>query len=148
MYNLDRLVSKNLVDGLPTLKFEKDRVCDACQKGKQIKIVSLELLHMDLFGPSRTMNIGGNYYGLAIVDDYSRFTWTLFILTNDHAFTVFKELAKVSQNENNNHIYVIKFDHGREFQNERFKHFCNKHGTKHNFPLQEPHSKNGVVEEK
>jgi len=25
------------------------------------------------------MSIGGNYYGLVVVDDYSRFTWTLFI---------------------------------------------------------------------
>ena len=32
----------------------------------------LELLHMDLFGPSRTMSLGGNYYALVIVDDFSR----------------------------------------------------------------------------
>ena len=33
----------------------------------------LELLHMDLFGPSRTTSLGGNYYALVIVDDFSRF---------------------------------------------------------------------------
>jgi len=88
---------------------------------------------MDLFGPSPTMSIGGNYYELVIVDDYCRFTWTLFIVAKDHAFTSFKQLAKVLKNENNCHIFVIKFDHGGEFQNERFEHFCNKHGIKHNF---------------
>jgi len=52
-----------LVEGLPKLKFQKDRVCEASQKGKQTKVsfkaknvVSterpLEMLHMDLFGPS------------------------------------------------------------------------------------------------
>jgi len=50
----------------------------------------IELLHMDLFGPSYTKSIGGNYYGLVIVDDFSRFTWTLFIVAKDHAFTAFK----------------------------------------------------------
>jgi len=70
---------------LPKLKFEKDHICEACQKGKQVKnsfkiknVVSslkpIELLHMDLFGPSRTMSFGGNYYALVIVDDFSRFT--------------------------------------------------------------------------
>jgi len=87
--------------GLPKLKFEKDHICEACKKGKQIKhyfklknIVStskpLELLHMDLFGPSRTMSLGGNYYALVIVDDISRFTWTLFLESKSDAFYALK----------------------------------------------------------
>jgi hypothetical protein len=34
----------------------------------------LEMLHMDLFGPISYISIGGNKYGLVIVDDYSCFT--------------------------------------------------------------------------
>jgi len=71
---------------------KKNKLCEACQKGKQVKnsfhsknIIStskpLELLHIDLLGSSRTMSLDGNYYGLVIVDDYSRFTWTLFLKT-------------------------------------------------------------------
>ena len=37
MDNLNRLISKDLVVGLPKLKFEKDKLRDACQKGKQTK---------------------------------------------------------------------------------------------------------------
>jgi hypothetical protein len=29
---------------------------------------------MDLFGPVAYLSLGGNKYGLVIVDDYSRFT--------------------------------------------------------------------------
>jgi len=152
MHHPDRLVSKNLVNGLPTLKYEKDRICEVCQKGKQNKNVfksknfvsttrPLELLRMDLFGPSCTMSLGGNYYGLVIVDDFSRFNWTLFIVSKDHAFTTFKHLARVLENENNCHISSIKSDHGGEFENERFENFCNKHDIKHNFPLQEHHNR-------
>ena len=53
----------------------------------------LQLLHMDLFGPSRTMSFGGNYYALVIVDDYSRFTWTLFLTHKRYVFHAFKKLA-------------------------------------------------------
>lgn len=71
---LNKLTSKDLVIGLPKIKFSKDHLCDACQMGKQTRvsfksknIVStsrpLEVLHMDLFSPLRTKNIGGDYYG-------------------------------------------------------------------------------------
>ena len=70
MNHLNKLIPKDLVIGLPKLKFEKNHICEACQKGKQVKnsfkiknVVSslkpLELLHMDLFGPSRTVSLGG-----------------------------------------------------------------------------------------
>jgi len=86
MNHLNKLISRDLVIGLPKLKFERDHIFEACQKGKQVKssfkiknVVSslkpLELLHMDLFGTSRTMSLGGNYYALVIVDDFSRYTW-------------------------------------------------------------------------
>jgi len=76
------------------------------------------MLHMDLFGPSHTMSLGGNYYELVIVDDFSRFTWTLFIASKAYSFIAFKHLAKILENENNCHITSIKFDHGGEFQNQ------------------------------
>jgi len=34
MHHFNQLNRKQLVEGLPKLKFEKDRVCEACQKGK------------------------------------------------------------------------------------------------------------------
>ena len=37
MDHLNRLILNDLVVGLPKLKFEKDKLCDACQKGKQTR---------------------------------------------------------------------------------------------------------------
>ncbi|GJY55752.1 retrovirus-related pol polyprotein from transposon TNT 1-94 [Tanacetum coccineum] len=79
---IQSLASKELVRNLPKLKFDQ-HFCDACKMGKQAhvshkakNIVSttrcLELLHMDLFGPSAVRSYGGNRYTLVIVDDYSR----------------------------------------------------------------------------
>nr|GEW51863.1 hypothetical protein [Tanacetum cinerariifolium] len=74
--------------GLPKLKFEKDHLCSACAMGKSTKKShkpksedtnqeKLYLLHMDLCGPMRIESVNGKKYILVIVDDYSRFTWTL-----------------------------------------------------------------------
>jgi len=159
MHHLNRIASKDLVIGLPKLKFERNKLCEACQMGKQTKssfkpinVVSttrpLELLHMDLFDPSRTISLGGNYYGLVIIDDYSRFTWTFFIVTKDETYHLFKNFAKVVQNEKNNSIASIKSDHGREFQNEKCDRFCSKLRIKHNFSTPRTPQQNGVVERK
>ncbi|GKB96503.1 retrovirus-related pol polyprotein from transposon TNT 1-94, partial [Tanacetum coccineum] len=43
----------------------------------------LNLLHMDLCGPMRVASINGKKYILVIVDDYSRYTWTLFLRSKD-----------------------------------------------------------------
>ena len=80
MKTLSKLVKNDLVIGLPKLKFDKDKICDACQFGKQVKnffksknLVStsrpLVLLHVDLFGPMDVISMGGKSYGFVIVDD-------------------------------------------------------------------------------
>ncbi|GJX66331.1 retrovirus-related pol polyprotein from transposon TNT 1-94 [Tanacetum coccineum] len=79
---IQSLSSKELVRNLPKLKYDK-HFFDACKIGKQAhtshkakNMVStkscLELLHMDLYGPSAIKSFGGNLYTLVIVDDYSR----------------------------------------------------------------------------
>ena len=37
MHHLNRIASKDLVIGLPKLKFERNKLCEACQKVKQTK---------------------------------------------------------------------------------------------------------------
>ena len=40
---------------------------------------------MDLCGPMRVQSKGGNRYIFVLVDDYTRFTWTLFLKSKDQA---------------------------------------------------------------
>ncbi|GJS25074.1 retrovirus-related pol polyprotein from transposon TNT 1-94 [Tanacetum coccineum] len=59
---------------------ELKKLIEKC-KGKSVETQSkerLNLLHMDLCGPMRVASINGKKYILVIVDDYSRYTWTLF----------------------------------------------------------------------
>ncbi|GJT40008.1 retrovirus-related pol polyprotein from transposon TNT 1-94 [Tanacetum coccineum] len=67
---INDLARKDLVRGLPRLKFEKDHLCSACQLGKSKKhthkpktektnLEVLNTLHMDLCGPMRVQTING-----------------------------------------------------------------------------------------
>ena len=48
---------------------------------------------MDLCGPMRMQSHSGKRYVFVIVNDYSRFTWTLFLATKDEAFYEFVSFA-------------------------------------------------------
>ena len=82
---ISQLNEDELVRGFHKINFHKEKVCETCQMGKQIKnsfknknFISttrhLELLHMDLFGPSKTPSLGEKSYAYVIVDDFSRYT--------------------------------------------------------------------------
>ncbi|GJS35677.1 retrovirus-related pol polyprotein from transposon TNT 1-94 [Tanacetum coccineum] len=156
---IQSLASKELVRNLPKLKFDQ-HFCDACKMGKQAhashkakNIVSttrcLELLHMDLFGPSAVRSYGGNRYTLVIVDDYSRYTWTRFLKDKTEAFDQFEIFSRKIQNQLGCSIVSIRTDHGREFDNEvQFGEFCNANGITHNFSAPRTPQSNGVVERK
>ena len=155
---LNRLSSKKLVRGLPKLKYVKTQVCDACQLGKQIqsshkakKVVSttksLELLHLDLFGPESYKSIRGKQYGFVIVDDYTRFTWVLFLRTKDSAFEEFEKLIKVLENKLNTKLVSIRSDRGGEFKKD-FVTYCEERGITHEFSAPRTPQQNGVVERK
>ena len=120
------MIKNNLIIGIPSISFEEDKICNAWQLGKQSRnsfkpknIVSssrpLELLHIDLFGPTRTTSLGGKKYGLVIVDDYSRYTWVLFLAHKNETFTAFLKFYKRASNKKNTTIILIRSDHSSEF---------------------------------
>nr|GEV73489.1 Gag-Pol polyprotein [Tanacetum cinerariifolium] len=59
----------------------------------------LNFLHMDLCGPMRVASINRKKYILVIVDDYSRYTWTLFLRSKDETPEVLNDfLTMIKRN--------------------------------------------------
>ncbi|KAH9703924.1 hypothetical protein KPL70_011269 [Citrus sinensis] len=83
---------------------------------------------------------------MKIVDDYSRYTWVLFLANKDDALDAFKVLCKKLQNEKGHGIVCIRSDHGGEFENHAFESFCNNLGIEHQFSSPRTPQQNGVVE--
>ena len=83
-----------------------------------------------------------------IVNDYSRYTWVLFLANKDDALDAFKVLCKKIQNEKGYGIACIGSDHGGEFENYAFETFCNNLGIVHNFHHLELHNKMELLRER
>ena len=159
MRNLAKLQKDEHILGLTNVVFEKDRLCSACQAGKQVgaphlakNILStsrpLKLLHMDLFGPIAYISIGGNKYGLVIVDDFSRFTWVFFLHDKSEAKGVLKKFIRRVQNEFELKVKNIRSDNGSEFKNTQVEEFLDEEGIKHELSTPYTPQQNGIVERK
>jgi transposase InsO family protein len=159
MRNLNKLLKEGHILGLTNISFDKDRICSACQAGKQVgiphpsKIIITtvkpsELLHLDLFGPVAYMSIGGNKYGLVIVDDYSRFTWVFFLHDKSVVQDTLKKFAKTAQNEFDTKIKKLRSDNGTKFKNTNIEKFLDEEGIGHEFSVPYTPQQNGIVERK
>ena len=91
----------------------------------------LELLHVDLMGPTRTESLGGKRYR-----------------EKSEANEKMEIMCKRLQIEKGVPIVKIRSDHGKEFENARFESFYEKDGIKKEFSVPKTPQQNGVVERK
>ncbi|GJU88589.1 putative ribonuclease H-like domain-containing protein [Tanacetum coccineum] len=156
---MNKLVRGNLVRGLPSKLFENDHTCVACQKGKQhkasckTKFVSsisqpLQMLHMDLFGPTFVRSNNHKTYCLVVTDDYSRFSWVFFLATKDETSGILKTFITGIENQINHKVKIIRCDNKTEFKNNDMNQFCKMKGIKREFSVVRTPQQNGVAERK
>jgi transposase InsO family protein len=141
------------------LKFESDLVCAPCRHDKMIAASHSSvntmmtdhpgrLFHMDIVGPSRVRSMGGKWYVLVIVDDYSCYSWVFFLVSKDEVFEHFWLLTLRLNNKHPNCLKVICSDNRTEFRNASFDEFCLEHSIDQQFSAPRIPQQNGVVERK
>lgn len=154
--DINKLVLGGHIRGLPVLKFDKEHLCAACEMGNQSRqshpsiintkvIEPLELLHIDLSGPSSIESIGGNKYILVIVDDFSCFTWVFFLKQKSEATPKLKLFIKQVEVQLQKVVRNVRSDNGLEFKNKDFEDFLSEKGTTHNFSAPYTPQQNGIV---
>ncbi|GKE89251.1 putative ribonuclease H-like domain-containing protein [Tanacetum coccineum] len=157
---MNRLVTGNLVRGLPPKLFKNDHTCVACCKGKQHKACykaitamssisePLQLLHMDLFGPTSIRSIDHKYYYLVITDDYSRFCWVFFLEHKDETYPILKDFINLVENQLNKKVKAIRCDNGTEFKNAHIIELYGSKGIKKDYSNAKTPQQNRVAERK
>ncbi|GJZ49942.1 retrovirus-related pol polyprotein from transposon TNT 1-94 [Tanacetum coccineum] len=124
------LSKKEVVNGLPKLKYVKDQLCSSCEMSKakrssfKTKAVPsskgrLNLLHMDLCGPMRVASINGKKYILQFQAQVIMF---------------------VAQ------VITVRTDRGTEFLNKTLHAYFKEEGIEHQTSTPRTPEQNGVVE--
>nr|GEW49814.1 hypothetical protein [Tanacetum cinerariifolium] len=124
----------DLLTGLPKMKFKKDHLCSACEQGKIhqkhhkskngfcFKQASLPSSHGFVWSDA-LQSINGKRYVLVVVDDYSWYTWVLFLHSKDEASEVIISFIKKTQVNLQLQVQRVRNDNGTEFKNKTLTKF-------------------------
>jgi hypothetical protein len=119
--HLIKLKTLEAVKDLPRISKPQDSMCKPYQvvkltrtqfKSKRFTSTKkpLQLVHMDLCGPSRQEGIGKENYFMLIIDDYSRLTWVAFLKEKDEAFEKFKIFKALTETQTGKRLKVVISD--------------------------------------
>lgn len=100
-----------------------------------------DLIHIDIWGPTN-ISLDGYKYFVTIVDDFSRYTWTVMIRQKGEASQVVKNFNKIIQVQFGKNI---RTDNGVEYDMEKF---YRQNGIVHQRSCVETPQQNGLVERK
>ena len=98
----------------------------------------LKLVHTDLCRPMQTRLLGGAYYFLLFIDDYTRFTWVYFLREKSHTFEFFKEFRSMVEKQTSKSIMILLSDQGGEYKKACVLKYCKDNGAQQQFIV--PHT--------
>nr|GEV46854.1 hypothetical protein [Tanacetum cinerariifolium] len=156
---MNKLVKGNLVRELPSNVFENNQTCVACKKGKQhrafckskpVSSISqpLQMLHMDLFGPTFVKSLNKKSYCLVVTDDYSGFSWVFFLATKNETSPILNTFITGIENQLSLKVKIIRSDNETKFKNQDLNQFCGMKGIKREFSVARTLQQNDIAKRK
>ena len=116
-------------------------------KGKHTTKEVLEYIHSDLWGsPSVVESLGGCFYFVTFIDDFSRKVWIYFLKSKNEVFQNFKEWKTCVETETGKKVKCLRTDNGLEFCNTQMDTLCKEAGIKRHRTCVYTPQQNGVSE--
>ncbi|GJS78269.1 retrovirus-related pol polyprotein from transposon TNT 1-94 [Tanacetum coccineum] len=113
---------------LPQLRHRKSQRASHPPKPVPNSKQRLHLLHMDLCGLMIIASINGKRYVLVIVDDYSRYTWVIFLRSKDEAPEEIKTFLKKITVLLQAPVIIVRTDNDTKFKNQVLQDHFNSVG--------------------
>lgn len=141
---LPSMQSKQIVAGLPNFRVDgMHKVCEACQFGKQSQSsflqecnvckMPLEVVHIDVWGPTKTASSHGCRYYVSFIDDHTRKVWVYFMKQKSEVFGNFKMFKVAVEKETSKQVKTLRSDGGEEYFSSEFSDFLQKSGIRRQF---------------
>jgi len=137
---------KKMVSDLPQLESLQ---CESCQLGKHFRVsfpnrinnkatTPFDVVHSDVWGPSRVPSTLGYKYYVTFIDDFSRCTWVFLMKDRPELFNIFKKFCSKIMTQFSKTIRILLSDNAKEYFYDIFNYFMHSNGIIHQFSC--PHT--------
>lgn len=106
------------------------------------------IVHSDIWGPSRTLNINGSRWFITFIDDHTRACWVYLLKNKSDSSAIFKQFHKHVSNVFQSKIQVLRTDNGGEYFSNDLKDYLNENGILHQSSCTKTPQQNGVAKRK
>ncbi|CAN6871207.1 unnamed protein product [Brassica oleracea] len=89
---------------------------------------------------------GEHRYIFVLVDDHTRYMWTILLKEKSDVFEKFKRFKTMVEQDTNQKVQTFQTDRGGEFTSQEFNEFCEQAGIKRHLTAPYTPQQNGVVE--
>ncbi|XP_024165520.1 uncharacterized protein LOC112172419 [Rosa chinensis] len=107
-----------------------------------------ELIHSNVWGPSKHFTLSGMRYFVLFIDDCTRLSWVVLLMSKDSVFSAFTAFHKLVRTQYDAHVKVFRSDNGGEFVNHSFHEYFQHHDIIHQTSCPQTPEQNGVSERK
>ena len=107
--NLVKVYKNQAVRNMSEVTKPANSVCEQCQHGKQTRVhfktkensstKPLELVHIDLCGPTKIKGLNGEKSFMLLIDNYTRMTWVCLLNKKSEDFGCSKRFKELIENE-------------------------------------------------
>jgi hypothetical protein len=118
--DLGKVSKREAVREMTQITKPTNTLCKHCQQGKKTKTKfkskeysttrTLEIVHTDIVGPTRTKGLKGEKYFMLLVDDYTRMIVVCFLKNKSKDFEKFKIYKEMVENEMDSRIKCLRSD--------------------------------------
>ncbi|KAE8692759.1 hypothetical protein F3Y22_tig00110831pilonHSYRG00699 [Hibiscus syriacus] len=140
--SLKLLIDQGLLKGARACKLA---FFEHCIKGKKTRVKFgttihdtkgiLDYVHSDIWGPSKTISLGGTHYYVTFVDDFSWRVWVYTMKTKDEVLGFFLKWKKMMETQTGRKIKRLRTDNGGEYKNDPFLKVCEEEGIVRHFTV-------------
>ena len=155
--NLNSLFSSYVLNKLDH-KSIIDKTCESCALAKASTLPfyrslnhassAFDIVHSDVWGPTRVGSLTKKHYYVIFVDDWSRFTWIYFLHQKSEVMHIFKNFHAMILTQFNKRIKILRSDSGGEYINKNLSAFFANEGIIHQRSCSYQPQQNGLAERK
>ena len=133
--------------------------CESCQLGKHFHATypqldsipsknPFDLIHCDVWGPSRTTSISGFRYYIVFVDDYSRVSWVYLLKDRTDVLPSVRRFLQEISTQYSTTPKILRTNNALEFVQTSLQDHCASLGIIHQTSCPHTSQQNGVAERK